>query len=608
MRFADKLFLFAFLIAASLGLGVTLAARAYMKTQARLTYVAKCSLFADSLGHTLNQLESNAETLLYGVGRAVVLDDDQHGPLPTGRLKGLRDELGVTHLFIIDAKGRFIRSTNEDPNLIPNLYSFCPKYADLVTGRARSMTTPIIPPNPEPKPFKFLTLPNRARTRLIEVGLRVDFIGKVLSKGAASERPGAPPEVFLLSSLLDSVVTEKRLQFRSRIGVEIENRVDAASYGLFAMVQAVEFKRLISNLVNNAVEALGDEGTVTVRLVAQADRLRLEVQDTGKGIPPEILAKLGARGETHGKAGGLGLGLYHARASAESWGGSLELQSETGRGTTAILNLPQARPPEWFVCVLELDPRRPVVVLDDDTSIHQVWQGRFDSLRPTGQALEVLHFSTPAELRGWVKADAARARGTVYLMDYELLGHQDTGLSLIAELGLGERAILVTSRFEEDAILAECLRLQARMIPTGLAGFVPIRVRPAAGAGEPGPDGRSARLDAALIDDDALSRMTWNMAAKRAGKTLQTYADAAAFLADLDAGSIPADTPVYIDSSLADGVKGEDAAREIARRGFKEIRLATGHEPSSFPAMAHIREVVGKTPPWGLDDADRTPG
>ncbi|OGR98493.1 MAG: hypothetical protein A2V88_05980 [Elusimicrobia bacterium RBG_16_66_12] len=415
---------------------------------------------------------------------------------------------------------------------------------------------------------------------------------------AATMATSEPRTRELLSSHIAPLITEKRMQFRSKIGIVIEARLDAASYGLFADIQPTEFKRLVSNLVNNAVEALGDTGTVTVRLAAEAERFRLVVQDTGKGIPPAILAKLGQRGETHGKAGGSGLGLYHARTAVESWGGTLELQSEVGRGTTAVLNLPKARPPEWFVSVLELDAQRPVVVLDDDTSIHQVWQGRFDSLCPMGPALKVLHFSTPAELRDWVKADAARARDAVYLMDYELLGHKDTGLTLIAELGLGEWSILVTSRFEENAILEECLRLKARMIPKGLAGFVPIQVQRETGAGECGPVGESERLDAVLIDDDALTRMNWKMAATQVGKSFKAYADAASFLADLDADAISTDTPIYIDSNLSDGVKGEDVAREIRRRGFLEIRLATGHAPSTFPAMPHIREIVGKTPPW----------
>ncbi len=422
---------------------------------------------------------------------------------------------------------------------------------------------------------------------------RINDIANGLLEKSRGRRASADdrPSVQLLSSLIDPLITEKRMQFRSKIGIVIHNQADSEAYGLFVKVQPGELKRALSNLVNNAVEALGEKGTVSVRLIAQPERLRLEIHDTGKGIPAEILAALGRRGETYGKAGGSGLGLHHARTAAESWGGSLELRSEVGVGTTAALNLPRAQPPAWFVATLELDPAHAVVVLDDDTSIHQIWRGRFDSAG--ARDCETSHFSTPEELRAWVGNDERRAKYAVYLIDYELLDRKETGLSLIAALGLGSRAILVTSRFEEPAIHEECVRLGARMIPKGLAGFVPIRVRAKAGFA-------AAGLDAVLIDDDPLTRAVWTAAAKRAGKSFKAYGDAGAFLADLDISAIAVskDAPLYLDSNLGGGIKGEDVAEELSRLGFSNIRLATGYDPSQFAAAAHIREVVGKEPPW----------
>jgi signal transduction histidine kinase len=284
----------------------------------------------------------------------------------------------------------------------------------------------------------------------------------------------------LLSSLLDPVVSEKRLQFRSHFRVEIELRLDASSYGLFAAVQPVEFKRLVSNLVNNAVESFGESaGAVSVGLSSRDGRALVSVQDNGKGIPPEVLAKLGRRGETHGKAGGSGLGLHHARTSAESWGGSLEIASGVGKGTTTTVLLPLAPAPDWFVPELRLTPGKPVVILDDDASIHQVWQGRLDALKAGARGVEVVHVSTPDEIRAWVKGNEAKARQALYLFDYELLGYRETGLSLAEEFAIGERVVLVTSRYEEPEVLTVCRRLKARLIPKGLAGSVPMRLETA---------------------------------------------------------------------------------------------------------------------------------
>jgi len=125
---------------------------------------------------------------------------------------------------------------------------------------------------------------------------------------------------------------------------------------------------------------------------------------------------------------------------------------------------------------LEIKPGSAVVVFDDDLSIHQVWHGRFDALHSRESGISVFDLETPEQLRGWVSDRAPSAANVLYMLDYELRGHQDTGLSLAEELRIGERAILVTSRFEERRILEGCLRLKMRMIPKGMAGFVPISV------------------------------------------------------------------------------------------------------------------------------------
>ena len=119
----------------------------------------------------------------------VVADEDQKkGLLSTEELASMRTRLNVTHLFTTDAQGNFIRSTNEDPKLIPNLFSFCGDYKNLITGNEGKRVTPIIPPRPEPSSFKFLTIPNYNRTRLIHVGVRVDFLQKALSTAMVDDQ------------------------------------------------------------------------------------------------------------------------------------------------------------------------------------------------------------------------------------------------------------------------------------------------------------------------------------------------------------------------------------------------------------------------------------
>ena len=226
-----------------------------------------------------------------------------------------------------------------------------------------------------------------------------------------------------------------------------------------------------------------------------------------------------------------------------------------------------------------------VIVLDDDPTIHQIWQGRFDALGCREAGVEALHFSRAEELRAWVRGNPARAESAIYLLDYELRGAADTGLTLVEELGLGERAILVTSRFEEKAILDECLRLKVRMIPKGLAGFVPIMLRQ-----------RGGQPDAVLIDDDRLVHMVWKVSARSNGKTLDTFSTPREFLAKV--GQLDKTTPIYVDLKLGEGVRGEEFAKELHARGFRNLYLATGHQPESLPEMPWIKQVLGKKAPW----------
>lgn len=424
-----------------------------------------------------------------------------------------------------------------------------------------------------------------------------------------------PPEICLLSSIVDPVVTEKRLQFESKPGIDIDFELTQESYGLFAKIQQVEFKRLVSNMVNNAVEVLGDKGAVTVGLTHEDGSIVLTVEDNGKGIPPEILAKLGQRGETHGKTGGSGLGLYHARVTVESWGGSLKITSELGNGTTITIKLPAAGAPVWFVSTLELPAGKAVVVLDDDETIHQVWRGRFESVRLKEHGIAVYHFSEPGKLRGWVMDNPEKAESARYLFDYELLGHKETGLSMAQELNIASKVILVTSRYEEKRIIDECNRLGIRKIPKGLAGLVPIKIvdsgqssaadsqtaswtvlpdQAAPAAAAPRAAGKAAV--AVLLDDDALVHMTWEMAAEDKGVTLNAYTTPSEFLSNLAA--FPKDTPIYIDSDLGNGIKGEDIAKDLREKGFACIYLETGHPPERFLHLPWLK-VIGKEPPWG---------
>ncbi len=126
-------------------------------------------------------------------------------------------------------------------------------------------------------------------------------------------------------------------------GIEIEFSPDEAVPPVPA--DPLRFEQVLSNLVSNAVKFSTPGQRVTVRLFRKNGSVALAVQDEGRGIPPEILSKLflpfAGRGEpgTSGEKS-TGLGLAIVRKIAASHGGSVEVDSEVGQGTTFTVLFP----------------------------------------------------------------------------------------------------------------------------------------------------------------------------------------------------------------------------------------------------------------------------
>jgi len=99
--------------------------------------------------------------------------------------------------------------------------------------------------------------------------------------------------------------------------------------------------RALLNLVQNAVDAMPQGGTLTLAGQGTATHVTLQVRDTGKGIPAQQLTQIFEPLYTT-KPGGTGLGLYIVQEIAATHGGQVSVQSAPGQGTTFALTLPRA--------------------------------------------------------------------------------------------------------------------------------------------------------------------------------------------------------------------------------------------------------------------------
>jgi signal transduction histidine kinase/HAMP domain-containing protein len=111
------------------------------------------------------------------------------------------------------------------------------------------------------------------------------------------------------------------------------------------MGQKYHLRRVIDNLVNNAIKFTPEEGTVTVRLSQHDSHVFLQVEDTGIGIPPEKQEHVFERfyqvdGTISRQYGGSGLGLALVKEVVELHQGAVSLESEVGHGSTFTVTFP----------------------------------------------------------------------------------------------------------------------------------------------------------------------------------------------------------------------------------------------------------------------------
>ena len=136
---------------------------------------------------------------------------------------------------------------------------------------------------------------------------------------------------------------------------------------------AAGIREMLANLIFNAVDAMPEGGTITVRARPEGrHQVRLEVSDTGTGMSEEVRQRcLEPFFSTKGQHGtGLGLSLVHA--TVERHGGTLTVESEPGRGATFIALLPIDSQPVAVGSTVESgEPSRPlhVLLVDDDPTV-----------------------------------------------------------------------------------------------------------------------------------------------------------------------------------------------------------------------------------------------
>lgn len=423
----------------------------------------------------------------------------------------------------------------------------------------------------EDERLSFIDVKNSIESIFYELGSKY---GGKQHKKEHEAREGRQP-VLVSLAILDLLIA-KRYQYKDRkakVGFKHEFGPNSA----FAFIKAGPsgFERMMSNIINNAVDAFdGKEGEVVVKLVVDEIEVKIIIQDYGKGMPEDVLQKLRNNiSVTSGKQNGHGVGMMQVRDAIKNNNGEIKIESEVGKGTKITITFPIIPMPAWIADEIYLHHGDTIVILDDDPSIHSAWDLRFKDYKD----IVIKHFTDGEEALAFINdgSDRKNKRNIILLADYELLNQKKNGLEIIKAAGV-PHSILVTSHFSEYKIIDLIKKAHIKMLPKKLASEVPIKII-----------GRTAvtnvttasKVEVVIIEDNQSMADSLANLIKKCGKETDVYYDGKAFLDNF--AKYSKDTKMCIDYSLGD-MTGVDVAKKLHEAGYTELFLFTGWDLDSF--------------------------
>ena len=192
-------------------------------------------------------------------------------------------------------------------------------------------------------------------------------------------RPGGrdePRAAIDMNALVEQAVAITRPKWSSQAlgrGVAIEVLSELKSVPPIAG-DAAELREALTNLIFNAVDAMPQGGTVTVSTHEELADVRLEVRDTGTGMPEEVRLRCLEPFFTTKGQGGTGLGLAMVYGTVERHGGVMEIESAVGEGTTFIIRLPKHAATSHHSNAVESHALQPlsILVVDDQPVLCEI--------------------------------------------------------------------------------------------------------------------------------------------------------------------------------------------------------------------------------------------
>ncbi len=272
------------------------------------------------------------------------------------------------------------------------------------------------------------------------------------------------------------LMLEKNTQY-NKDDINFKTKIDTRAWFVVAKIARSDFYRIISNLINNAVEATEGQKerviTCHMRYTPNAKTFQVAIKDSGKGMSQTQIDKILAGQSKTTREKGYGIGLHYVMETLKKWHGHCQISSQEKQGTEFIITLPVLLPiPSWWTDHVEAPKEGTIIIYDGDVFYHHLWETLFASHKKDLPNITLIHCYTKSDLEQSIKPSGKQ----LIIIDTDTEEDPMQGLTMISKYKLHHCAIFFTHISHDEKVQAHCTAENIKLLPKPLAQHITIKV------------------------------------------------------------------------------------------------------------------------------------
>lgn len=291
-------------------------------------------------------------------------------------------------------------------------------------------------------------------------------IDSFLSK---TKNPNSKERMHLIPMLTEDLVQIK-IQQLQRSDIQINYIADLNDLSCFARVWSSKFKKSLSNIINNSVEAMPNGGVIDIKLYTKNKFIYIDIIDTGPGVQTKLFPQLTLAGFSHGKKAHKGEGLNYVSNYFSQWKGRLSFSSEENQGFKVTLCLPAQPAPPWYLDKIGIySESKTIVIASEDRTYRNIWVQRFSGFNKGNLKIEQID-SQKSFVKWWNTNKGNMTKKDIILIENEWKKEKDQGIELCYKLGIQQRCIIVSQNYTD--LLEAHSNFPFKLLPKSLSSRI----------------------------------------------------------------------------------------------------------------------------------------